>query len=118
MIYPELEGKLNGLAVRLPLLNASLTDCVFELARETSVEEVNGFLREASVGELSGILGFEEKPLVSADFVNDVRSGIVDGPATMVNDGRQLKVLVWYDNELGYACRLMELVAKVVRTLP
>ena len=118
MIYPELEGKLNGLAVRLPLLNASLTDCVFELARETSVEEVNGFLREASVGELSGILGFEEKPLVSADFVNDVRSGIVDGPATMVNDRRQLKVLVWYDNELGYACRLMELVAKVVRTLP
>ena len=118
MIYPELEGKLNGLAVRLPLLNASLTDCVFELARETSVEEVNGFLREASVGELRGILGFEEKPLVSADFVNDVRSGIVDGPATMVNDGSQLKVLVWYDNELGYACRLMELVAKVVRTLP
>ncbi len=117
MIYPELEGKLNGLAVRLPLLNASLTDCVFELARETSVEEVNGFLRDASEGELRGILGFEEKPLVSADFVNDIRSGIVDGPATMVNDGRQLKVLVWYDNELGYACRLMELVAKVVRSL-
>jgi len=118
MIYPELEGKLNGLAVRLPLLNASLTDCVFELARETSAEEVNGFLREASAGELRGILGFEEKPLVSADFVNDIRSGIVDGPATMVNDGSQLKVLVWYDNELGYACRLMELVAKVVRSLP
>ena len=117
MIYPELEGKLNGLAVRLPLLNASLTDCVFELARETSVEEVNGFLRDASEGELRGILGFEEKPLVSADFVNDIRSGIVDGPATMVNDGRQLKVLVWYDNELGYACRLMELVAKGVRSL-
>ena len=118
MIYPELEGKLNGLAVRLPLLNASLTDCVFELARETSAEEVNGFLREASAGELRGILGFEEKPLVSADFVNDIRSGIVDGPATMVNDGSQLKVLVWYDNELGYACRLMELVTKVVRSLP
>ena len=118
MIYPELEGKLNGLAVRLPLLNASLTDCVFELARETSAEEVNGFLRDASAGELRGILGFEEKPLVSADFVNDIRSGIVDGPATMVNDGSQLKVLVWYDNELGYACRLMELVTKVVRSLP
>ena len=117
MIYPELEGKLNGLAVRLPLLNASLTDCVFELARETSVQEVNGFLREASEGELKGILGFEEKPLVSADFVNDVRSGIVDGPATMVNDGTQLKVLVWYDNEFGYACRLMELVARVARSL-
>jgi len=117
MIYPELEGKLNGLAVRLPLLNASLTDCVFELARETSAPEVNGFLREASEGELKGILGFEEKPLVSADFVNDVRSGIVDGPATMVNDGTQLKVLVWYDNELGYACRLMELAARVARSL-
>ncbi len=117
MIYPELEGKLNGLAVRLPLLNASLTDCVFELARETSVQEVNGFLREASEGELKGILGFEEKPLVSADFVNDVRSGIVDGPATMVNDGTQLKLLVWYDNELGYACRLMELAARVARSL-
>jgi glyceraldehyde 3-phosphate dehydrogenase len=117
MIYPELEGKLNGLAVRLPLLNASLTDCVFELARETSAQEVNGFLREASEGELKGILGFEEKPLVSADFVNDVRSGIVDGPATMVNDGTQLKVLVWYDNEFGYACRLMELVARVARSL-
>ena len=117
MIYPELLGKLNGLAVRLPLLNASLTDCVFELRRDTSVDEVNGMLRDASVGELQGILGFEEKPLVSADFVNDARSGIVDGPATMVNDGRQLKVLVWYDNEMGYAYRLMELAAKVARSL-
>ena len=117
MIYPELKGKLNGLAVRLPLLNASLTDCVFELSRESTAEEVNGHLKEASEGELGGILGFEEKPLVSADFVNDIRSGIVDGPATMVNDGRQLKVLVWYDNELGYAHRLMELTAKVARSL-
>jgi glyceraldehyde 3-phosphate dehydrogenase len=117
MIYPELKGKLNGLAVRLPLLNASLTDCVFELSRESTAEEVNGLLKEASEGELGGILGFEEKPLVSADFVNDIRSGIVDGPATMVNDGRQLKVLVWYDNELGYAHRLMELTAKVARSL-
>ena len=117
MIYPELKGKLNGLAVRLPLLNASLTDCVFELGRESTAEEVNGFLKEASEGELGGILGFEEKPLVSADFVNDIRSGIVDGPATMVNDERQLKVLVWYDNELGYAHRLMELTAKVVRLM-
>ena len=117
MIYPELLGKLNGLAVRVPLLNASLTDCVFELTRDTSVDEVNGMLRAASAGELKGILGFEDKPLVSADFVNDVRSGIVDGPATMVNDGRQLKVLVWYDNEQGYAHRLMELAAKVARSL-
>jgi len=117
MIYPELKGKLNGLAVRLPLLNASLTDCVFELACESTAEEVNGLLKEASEGELGGILGFEEKPLVSADFVDDIRSGIVDGPATMVNDGRQLKVLVWYDNELGYAHRLMELAAKVACSL-
>ena len=113
MIYPELQGKLNGLAVRLPLLNASLTDCVFELARPTTAEEVNQYLKEAAGGDLSGILGFEEKPLVSTDFVNDSRSGIVDGPSTMVNDGTQLKVLVWYDNEFGYACRMMELVAKV-----
>ena len=113
MIYPELQGKLNGLAVRLPLLNASLTDCVFELARPTTAEEVNQYLKEAAGGDLSGILGFEEKPLVSTDFVNDSRSGIVDGPSTMVNNGTQLKVLVWYDNEFGYACRMMELVAKV-----
>jgi glyceraldehyde 3-phosphate dehydrogenase len=117
MIYPELKGKLNGIAVRVPLLNASLTDCVFELSRETSVEEVNGLLREASRTSLKGILGFEEKPLVSADYVNDPRSGIVDGPATMVNDGTQLKLLVWYDNEMGYAHRMMELVAKVASSL-
>ena len=117
MIYPELEGKLDGLAIRVPLLNASLVDCVFELARDVSVEQVNGLLQEASQRELAGILGFEEKPLVSADFVNDMRSGIVDGPSTMVNDGRQLKLLAWYDNEWGYAHRLMELVAKVSRSL-
>ncbi len=117
MIYPELKGKLDGLAVRVPLLNSSLTDCVFELSRETSVAEVNDLLEEASKTYLKGILGFEEKPLVSADYVNDIRSGIVDGPATMVNDGTQLKLLVWYDNELGYAHRMMELVAKVARSL-
>jgi glyceraldehyde 3-phosphate dehydrogenase len=118
MIYPELKGKLNGLAVRVPLLNASLTDCVFEVARPTSVEEVNGSLQEASQGVLRGILGYEDRPLVSADYVNDTRSGIVDGPCTMVNDGTQVKVLVWYDNELGYAHRVMDLVAKVGASLP
>lgn len=117
MIYPELKGKLDGVAVRVPLLNSSLTDCVFELSRESSVEEVNGHLREASQTYLRGILGFEEKPLVSADYVNDRRSGIVDGPATMVNDGTQLKLLVWYDNEIGYAHRMMELVSKVAGSL-
>ena len=117
MIYPELKGKLNGVAVRVPLLNASLTDCVFEVARATSVDEVNGFLQEAAGGELAGILGFEERPLVSADYLNDPRSGIVDGLSTMVVDGTQVKLLVWYDNEWGYANRLMDLAAKVASTL-
>ena len=118
MIYPELKGKLNGMAVRVPLLNASLVDCVFELARPTSASEVNGYFKEASESYLSGILGYEERPLVSADYLDDPRSGIVDAPCTMVNDGTQLKVIAWYDNEWGYASRMMELVAKVARTLP
>lgn len=113
MIYPELKGKLDGLAVRVPLLNASLTDCVFELVRPSNVEEVNALLKEASEGELKGILGYSEKPLVSTDYTNDTRSGIVDALSTMVTDGTQLKLLVWYDNETGYAHRLMELAAKV-----
>ncbi len=118
MIYPDLKGKLNGVAVRVPLLNASLTDCVFEVSRETTPEEVNQLLKEASEGSLSGILGYEDRPLVSADYTNDPRSGIVDGPSTMVVDGTQLKLLVWYDNEWGYANRMMELVQKVAGTLP
>lgn len=118
MIYPDLKGKLNGVAVRVPLLNASLTDCVFEVSRETTPEEVNQLLKEASQGSLSGILGYEDRPLVSADYTNDPRSGIVDGPSTMVVDGTQLKPLVWYDNEWGYANRMMELVQKVASTLP
>lgn len=113
MIYPELTGKLNGVAVRVPLLNASLTDCVFETSRDVTVEEVNAMLEAASEGDLRGILGFEHRPLVSVDFVNDPRSGIVDGPSTMVIDGRMVKVLVWYDNEFGYAHRMADLVAKV-----
>jgi glyceraldehyde 3-phosphate dehydrogenase len=117
MIYPELKGKLNGVAVRVPLLNASLTDCVFTMNRDVTIDEVNGLLEAASNGELSGILGYESRPLVSADFVNDPRSGIVDGPSTMVIDGRMVKVLVWYDNEFGYAYRMAELVIKVGMTL-
>jgi glyceraldehyde 3-phosphate dehydrogenase len=113
LIYPELTGRLNGIAVRVPLLNASLTDCVFTLARDVTVEEVNGLLRAAAHGELDGILGFEDRPLVSADYTNDPRSGIVDGPSTMVIDGRMVKVLVWYDNEYGYVHRMAELAAKV-----
>jgi glyceraldehyde 3-phosphate dehydrogenase len=117
MIYPELLGKLNGLAVRVPLLNASLTDAVFEVSRDVTVDEVNELLRTAAEGELAGILGFEDRPLVSADFTNDVRSGIVDGPSTMVIDGRMVKVLIWYDNEYGYVHRWAELAAKVAAGL-
>ncbi len=118
MIYPDLKGKLNGIAVRVPLLNASLTDCVFELERDTTAEEVNARFDDASRGSLRGILGFEAKPLVSTDFVNDTRSAIVDGPATMVVDRNQLKVLAWYDNEIGYVHRMMELAKRVAVTLP
>ncbi|MDF0602781.1 ArsJ-associated glyceraldehyde-3-phosphate dehydrogenase [Psychromarinibacter sp. C21-152] len=113
LIYPELAGKLNGHAVRVPLLNASLTDCVFEVARETTAEEVNGFFREAAASALQGILGYEERPLVSTDYVNDPRSSIVDAPSTMVVDGTQVKVYAWYDNEWGYAHRLVD-VARMV----
>ncbi|MCP4410501.1 MAG: ArsJ-associated glyceraldehyde-3-phosphate dehydrogenase [Gammaproteobacteria bacterium] len=116
-IFPELTGKLNGLAVRVPLLNASLTDCVFEVARETSVEQVNALMKSAAEGPLEGILGFESLPLVSCDYKDDIRSSIVDGPSTMVIDGTQVKILAWYDNEIGYANRLMDLVRKVVGSL-
>ena len=116
-IFPELEGKLNGHAVRVPLLNASLTDFVFEAARAVSVEEVNGYFREAAGGELEGILGYEERPLVSVDYVNDARSSIVDALSTMVIDETQVKVYAWYDNEWGYVNRMMELAAKVARNL-
>ena len=117
MIYPELKGKLNGLAVRIPLLNASLTDCVLELQRETTEEEVNGLFKKASETYLKDILGYEEKPLVSADYTNDRRSGIIDAQSTMVINDTQLKLFVWYDNEMGYAARMMELVQKVAKSL-
>ena len=109
LIFPELQGRLNGLAVRVPLLNASLTDCVFEVARPTTVEEVNGLLAAAAAGPLARILGYEERPLVSVDFKDDPRSAIVDALSTMVVDGTQVKILAWYDNEWGYANRLVEL---------
>jgi len=113
VIYPELKGKLDGHAVRVPLLNGSLTDCVFEVTRPTTTEEVNALFKEAADGELAGILGYEERPLVSTDFVNDPRSSIVDAPSTMVVDGTHLKVYAWYDNEWGYVNRMME-IAKMV----
>ncbi|PJA31645.1 MAG: type I glyceraldehyde-3-phosphate dehydrogenase [Zetaproteobacteria bacterium CG_4_9_14_3_um_filter_53_7] len=116
-IFPELEGKLNGLAVRVPLLNASLTDFVFEAERATDIEEINKLFRKAATGHLKGILGYEERPLVSVDYTNDPRSSIIDAPSTMVIDDTQVKVLAWYDNEWGYVNRMMELTSKVAKSL-
>ena len=112
-IFPELTGKLNGHAVRIPLLNASLTDFVFEAARPVTTEMVNGFFKEAAEGELKGILGYEERPLVSVDYLNDPRSSIVDALSTMVVDGTQVKIYAWYDNEWGYVCRMMDIADKI-----
>lgn len=114
-IFPELAGKLNGHAVRVPLANASLTDCVFELQRATTAEEVNALFKAAADNELQGILGYEERPLVSIDYKTDPRSSIVDALSTLVVDNTHLKVYAWYDNEWGYANRTAELVLKVGR---
>ncbi|WP_119717014.1 ArsJ-associated glyceraldehyde-3-phosphate dehydrogenase [Cognatilysobacter tabacisoli] len=112
-IFPELRGRLDGHAVRVPLTNASLTDCVFEVERATSVDEVNALLRAAAEGPLRGILGFETRPLVSIDFVHDPRSAVVDAPSTLVVNGTQVKIYAWYDNEWGYVNRTAELVRLV-----
>lgn len=112
-IFPELKGKLNGHAVRVPLANASLTDCVFEVARPTTAEEVNALLKAAAEGLLKGILGYEQRPLVSSDYKTDPRSSIIDALSTMVVNGTQVKVYAWYDNEWGYANRTFELALKV-----
>lgn len=117
LIFPELLGKLDGVAVRVPLLNASLTDCVFEVSRPTTIEEVNSLLKKAATGPLQNILGYEERPLVSVDFKDDPRSSIIDAPSTMVTDKTQVKILAWYDNEWGYANRYAELACKVARSL-
>ncbi len=116
-IFPELTGKLNGHAVRVPLLNASLTDFVFEASRPVTVDEVNGYFKQAADGDLKGILGYEERPLVSVDYVNDARSSIVDALSTMVINGTQVKIYAWYDNEWGYVNRMMELTRKVAQSL-
>lgn len=112
-IFPELKGKLNGHAVRVPLANASLTDCVFEVERETSVEEVNALLKAAAENELQGVLGYEERPLVSIDYRTDPRSSVIDALSTMVVNGTQVKLYTWYDNEWGYANRTAELARMV-----
>jgi glyceraldehyde 3-phosphate dehydrogenase len=115
LIYPELQGKLNGHAVRAPVLNASLTDCVFEMSRPVTASAVNTLFQSAAAGPLAGILGFEDRPLVSADYANDTRSAVVDGPSTLVTDGTLLKVYAWYDNEAGYACRMVDLANIVMQ---
>ncbi|MFZ1344616.1 ArsJ-associated glyceraldehyde-3-phosphate dehydrogenase [Thiothrix eikelboomii] len=116
-IFPELQGKLNGHAVRIPLLNASLTDFVFEAERVVTVEEVNDYLKEASTSYLKGILGYEERPLVSVDYKGNPLSAIIDAPSTMVIDGTQVKIYAWYDNEWGYMNRMVELTAKIAASL-
>ncbi len=117
LIFPELDGKLNGVAVRVPLLNSSLIDCVFEMKRTITVEEVNNLFKRVSQSDFGRILGYEERPLVSADYVGDTRSCVVDGLSTMVVDNTQLKILAWYDNEVGYANRLIELARKVALSI-
>lgn len=117
LIYPELKGKLNGLAIRVPLLNASIVDAVFEMKRDVTQEEINSLFKQAETTYLKGILGVEERPLVSIDFKSDPRSAIIDALSTTVVDKTQLKVLAWYDNEMGYVCRMMELCKKVAQSL-
>jgi glyceraldehyde 3-phosphate dehydrogenase len=117
LIYPELKGRLNGHAVRVPLLNASITDCVFEVERETTVEEVNALFKTAAEGQLKGILGFETRALVSSDYTNDPRSSFIDAQSTMVIHGTQVKIYAWYDNEWGYACRLADIARMVAASL-
>ncbi|TVQ72399.1 MAG: glyceraldehyde-3-phosphate dehydrogenase [Oceanospirillales bacterium] len=112
-IFPELAGRINGHAVRVPLANASLTDCVFEVEKETTAEEVNAYLKAAAEGELKGILGYEERPLVSVDYRGDSRSSIIDALSTMVVNGTHVKIYAWYDNEWGYALRMAELGRKL-----
>lgn len=114
-IFPELKGKLDGHAVRVPIANASLTDCVFEMHRDTSIEEVNQLFKHASENELKGILGYEEKPLVSVDYKTDPRSSIVDALSTMVTNKSQVKIYLWYDNEWGYVNRTIELVKMIAQ---
>jgi len=117
LIFPELQGKLNGLAIRVPLINSSITDCVFEVKRRTTVEEVNNLLQDAASTYLDGILGFETQPLVSTDYTNDRRSSVVDALSTQVIDGTMVKIYAWYDNEQGYACRYIDVLRLVASKL-
>jgi glyceraldehyde 3-phosphate dehydrogenase len=118
-VLPQLEGKLNGMALRVPTPNVSLVDLVVQVKKDVTHEEVNTALKMAAEGSLKGILGFSEKPLVSIDYNGEEQSSVIDGLSTMVMSERQVKVLAWYDNEWGYSCRvvdLMNLVAKKMTT--
>jgi glyceraldehyde 3-phosphate dehydrogenase len=115
LVLPELNGKLNGLAIRAPVATGSVVDLTFEAAGETSVEEVNGAVRQAAEGSLEGILAYTEDPIVSTDIITDSHSSIFDAGQTMVIDGRIVKAISWYDNEWGYANRCVELAAKVLQ---
>ena len=117
LIFPELNGKLDGHAVRVPVINSSLTDCVFQLNKNCKASEVNNLFKRAAEQELKGILGIEFNPLVSIDFVNDTRSSIVDAPSTLVTDSNLLKIYSWYDNETGYACRMSDIARMVYNSL-
>lgn len=116
-IFPELKGRLDGIAVRVPISNASLTDSVFELERPVTVAQVNAAMNSAALGRLKGILGYEERPLVSVDYLNDPRSSVVDALSTRVTNGTQVKILAWYDNEIGYVHRMMEIARMVGQSL-
>ena len=116
LIFPELNGKLNGHAVRIPILNSSLTDCVFQVSKNTSEKEVNDLFDASSKSDLKGILGIEYKPLVSVDFLNDTRSSIIDAPSTMVTDNNLVKIFSWYDNEIGYSARMIALANYVINS--
>jgi glyceraldehyde 3-phosphate dehydrogenase len=117
LIYPELKGKLNGHAIRVPVLNTSLTDCVFEMKSNTNINEINEIFKNASRGDLKAILGYEERPLVSSDYVNDPRSSIIDALSTMVINKTQVKIYAWYDNEWGYVNRLADIVKMVSNSM-
>lgn len=112
-VLPELEGKLNGLALRVPTPNVSLVDLVIDVKKDVTVDEVNKVLKTASEGDMAGILSYTEEPLVSSDFNGNENSSIIDGLSTMVMNNRQIKVLAWYDNEWGYSCRVADLVKLV-----
>jgi len=117
LIYPELKGKLNGHAIRVPVLNTSLTDCVFEMKSNTNINEINEIFKNASRGDLKAILGYEERPLVLSDYVNDPRSSIIDALSTMVINETQVKIYAWYDNEWGYVNRLADIVKMVSNSM-